>query len=59
VNTWQDYEYNDLLALSRLSVEEVKRLWDEYDGCNCPGGVSGEMIHHHLNAHGEGAYCAV
>jgi hypothetical protein len=46
-------------ALSKMSVEHVKRLWDEYDGCNSPEGISGESIHLELNKRGEGAYCAV
>lgn len=43
----------------RLTVQELKNLWDRYDGCNAPGGFDGEAIHMALNLHGEGGYCAV
>lgn len=51
-------EYNDLARLSRMKFEDIRALWDEYDGCNAPQGISGEMIHYHLNIMGDGAYCA-
>jgi hypothetical protein len=56
------FEYFQILereALQAKPIEEVKALWDEYDGCNSPGGFSGENIHLVLNLRGEGHYCAV
>lgn len=47
------------LALRELSDEHLKRLWDEYDGANAPGGYAGEDIHAELNRRGLGRYCAV
>lgn len=46
-------------VLNAMSIEQVKSLWDEYDGCNTPGGVSGESIHLNLNQRGHGYYCAI
>lgn len=43
----------------RLTVPQLKNLWDRYDGSNSPGGFEGEWIHLALNLHGEGSYCAV
>ena len=45
--------------LKPLSDEALMKLWDEYDGCNTPGGHSGEDIHMELNQRGLGHYCAV
>lgn len=49
----------DLDRLQPMTTAEVKALWDEYDGCNAPSGISGEAIHMELNLRGEGDYCAV
>jgi len=46
-------------ALMAKPIEEVKALWDHYDGCNRPGDFDGEVIHLVLNRRGEGHYCAV
>lgn len=59
IRTMTESEYQDLAALAKMPTDAIKRLWDEYDGCNCPGGISGETIHEMLNARGEGRYCAV
>lgn len=54
------HPYQDELdGLNKLSIPEVKALWDAYDGCNDPGGFSGEAIHCWLNLEGEGGHCAV
>lgn len=42
-----------------MPTEAIKRLWDEYDGANEPGGFMGEDIHMILNLRGESDYCAV
>lgn len=42
-----------------MSDDEVKGLWDRYDGCNAPDDISGEAIHFELNMRGQGIYCAV
>lgn len=39
--------------------DDVRNLWDQYDGCNEPGGFCGEDIHAYLNLIGDGHYCAV
>lgn len=49
----------DCERLAGMSDEAVKKLWDAYDGCNCPSGISGEAIHSDLNRRGLGRYCAV
>lgn len=49
----------ELDGLAKLTPDAVRALWDEYDGCNCPGGFSGEAIHMDLNRRGLGRYCAV
>lgn len=46
-------------ALSRMTVQQLRNLWDRYDGGNSPGGFSGEAIHIVLNLKGDGSYCAV
>lgn len=46
-------------ALAEMAVDELKALWDAYDGSNSPGGFEGEDIHLALNLRGEGSYCAV
>lgn len=54
------HPYDDAcLQLSKLTMVEVKSLWDQYDGCNDPGGFSGEELHFYLNLNGEGDHCAV
>ena len=42
-----------------VSTEQLKRMWDAYDGTNAPLGFEGEDIHLELNMRGEGSYCAV
>lgn len=39
--------------------EDMRQLWDAYDGCNAPNGFAGEDIHAELNRRGYGDYCAV
>lgn len=46
-------------VLMAKPIEELKALWDRYDGCNAPDDFSGELIHLVLNKRGEGSYCAV
>lgn len=53
------FDFLEQLGLDKLPVTEVKRLWDEYDGLNSPGGYSGEAIHANLCKRGEKDYCAV
>lgn len=48
-----------LFGLRCMPTEELKRLWDLYDGTNEPEGVYGEDIHFELNRRGEGQHCAV
>ena len=45
--------------MADMSDDEVKALWDRYDGCNAPDDISGEAIHFELNMRGQGLYCAV
>jgi hypothetical protein len=59
IRTISESEYNELARLSAMTRDQVRGLWDQYDGCNSPDGISAEMIHHHLNAIGDGIYCAV
>lgn len=49
----------DLARLTTMNTPQIKRLWDAYDGCNSPLGISGEAIHCELNRRGHGDYCAV
>jgi hypothetical protein len=49
----------DRARMADMSDDDVKRLWDAYDGCNSPDGISGEAIHFELNMRGQGRYCAV
>lgn len=49
--------HNDKIKL--LSIDELKSLWDEYDGANEPDDYWGEDIHYRLNELGHGEYCAV
>lgn len=56
------YAFNCIIqreGLAKLSVEQLKALWDQYDGINSPGGFWGEEIHRELNQRGAGDYCAV
>jgi hypothetical protein len=48
-------------ALARtLSTQELKRLWDSYDGVETADSrISGEAVHLVLNERCEGKYCAV
>lgn len=60
MRTLSEAEYNDLWRLAEMTTAEIKVLWDRYDGCNSPDGISGEAIHYALNCRGEGGgYCAV
>lgn len=54
-----EIEYQELWRLAELPLATVKALWDQYDGCNSPGGFAGETIHATLNLRGHGDYCAV
>ncbi|MBC9031411.1 hypothetical protein IAG41_03305 [Sphingomonas sp. JC676] len=54
-----EWMYRDVWNLHGVPLDELKALWDEYDGSNCPGGFSGEAIHLVLNLRGHGAYCPV
>ena len=49
----------ELRQLEAFSDDDLKALWDQYDGCNSPGGFSDVAIHTALNLRGLGAYCAV
>jgi len=51
--------YQDIRNLRGVSLEQLQKLWDDYDGKNIPGGFMGEAIHFELNARGAGVYCAV
>lgn len=46
-------------ALRKKTDDELKSLWDQYDGTNAPAGFQGEEIHRELNRRYLGAYCAV
>lgn len=61
LNNWilQELRKERLRKLDALSEGELKALWDQYDGCNAPGGYEGEDIHLALNLKGLGSYCAV
>ena len=44
----------------KLSTDELKRLWDSYDGIETSDPeIGGEEVHCILNERGEGEYCAV
>jgi len=45
--------------LVAMPEDDLKALWDRYDGCNAPDGHDGEDIHMALNIKGAGDYCAV
>lgn len=49
----------ELRQMASINDEALKALWDQYDGCNDPGGFSGEAIHMALNLRGLGGHCAV
>ncbi len=52
--------YPDLDAARALPTEELKALWDSYDGAETSNpDISGEVVHFVLNERGEGDYCAV
>lgn len=59
LRTMTQAHYDDLARLSQMPTAAIRALWDAYDGCNCPEGISGEAIHEVLNARGDGAYCSV
>lgn len=43
-----------------LATDQIKALWDSYDGAvTADPEISGEAVHMVLNERGEGAYCAV
>jgi hypothetical protein len=42
-----------------LSVDQLKSMWDCWDGITPVDGIWGETIHAELNRRGEGKYCAV
>ena len=43
-----------------LTTNELKALWDSYDGAETSDAeITGEEVHYLLNLRGEGAYCAV
>lgn len=48
-----------MMSLETMTDDELKRLWDLYDGENAPDGWSGEAIHAELNVRGLGSYCAI
>lgn len=48
-----------LQVLTDMTDEQLMALWDQYDGCNAPGGHEGEDIHLVLNLKGLGDYCRV
>ncbi len=54
-----EWLYQDIWNLRGVPLDELKALWDEYDGGNSPGGFSGEAIHMVLNARGYGDYCTI
>lgn len=45
--------------VQKLSVGQLKALWDRYDGTNEPDGIWGEEIHLELNKRGHGDYCPI
>jgi len=55
--------YDERARLSALfekySDNDLRRLWDEYDGFNTPDGFCGEDIHNEMNRRGNGENCAV
>lgn len=48
-----------LASLTAMPIEQLKSLWDRYDGGNAPDEYDGEDIHKVLNMRGCGEYCAV
>lgn len=51
---------NSLKYTRTLPTDELKRLWDGYDGAEVGDrNTSGEAVHAVLNERGEGEYCAV
>lgn len=54
-----DWLYDDLWKLAELPLEDVKIIWDAYDGTNSPFGFFDIAIHMTLNFRGHGDYCAV
>lgn len=48
-----------MAKLDLMPIEQLKRLWDQYDGDNSPDGYEGEEIHLALNLRGHGSYCPV
>jgi hypothetical protein len=55
---WKDPYGTDVART--LSTEELKRLWDSYDGIETSDHrISGEAVHLVLNERREGKYCAV
>ena len=59
VRVMPQYYFDDLSRLAPMTTDAIMLLWDDYDGCNAPDGISGEAIHEMLNARGRGDYCAV
>lgn len=49
----------DLEQTRSLSTDQLKALWDSWDGHSLQQGISGETIHRVLNERGQGLYCAV
>jgi hypothetical protein len=44
----------------KLTTDELKKLWDSYDGIETSDPfISGEAVHMVLNERREGSYCAV
>ena len=61
MGTWILKQMRDaeVRKLFNMPDDQLKALWDRYDGSNAPDGYCGENIHMALNMKGLGAYCAV
>lgn len=42
-----------------MTIEELRALWDLYDGIEDPKGIAAEAVHAELNQRGDGSYCAI
>lgn len=59
MSVWELRHLATMRELRAKTDDELRRLWDAYDGTNEPDGFAGEDIHLVLNERGLGAYCAV
>lgn len=52
--------YLGLYKARAMSVEELRKLWDSYDGIETSDlDIFGETVHFVLNEKGDGEYCAI